>query len=449
MTKQENEWSEPYLRTDLPAKEYDRLTAKLRADPHLLGKLLQIKTPEDEKLSAALLFDDPNVKSQDVLDDKFKKYLLRDPSFTEEEIGELEELMLEDERYFERKMLIEDELIEDYSRRALSADEAQRFNNFFLITPERREKLAFVEAVAATYVEKKAKGVGALVAKPKKAEQSETAPASLWSSFLAFFRSPNLFAGVAAASVLLCVAVGTLWLTSRQAEHSDSLIAMAPKNEPAQNRNDSNNSDQPEIERQTGNISPSKATPGQTTAVSPPAKSSQPPKSPQRSQERKQSESRKSVSSETADKLKSRESELNDKGSVYVAKDSSKQAPVVKPPVNAPGSVVFTLDAVIRTRSGSVAGGVEKKPEPGVKTIELRLSLTNVERKDDYRIVVQDSEDNEVARREKLKATKNGDTVVVAFPVASFKPGKYTVILSGGTKGADENPAEYTFTILE
>ncbi len=82
ITKQENEWSEPYLRTNLSAKDHERLAAELRADPHLLGKLLQLKTPQDEEQSAALLFGDPNVPNQDVLDVNIRKYLLRDPNFT-------------------------------------------------------------------------------------------------------------------------------------------------------------------------------------------------------------------------------------------------------------------------------------------------------------------------------------------------------------------------------
>ncbi len=447
INKQENKWNEPYLRTDLPAEEHDRLVAELRADPHLLGKLLQLKSPEDENLSAALLFDDPNVPNQDALDDNIRRYLLRDPTFTDEEIGELEELMLEDERYFERVMLVEDELIEDYLRGALSPDETKRFNNYFLVTPERREKLAYVEALALSYV--KAKETDAPAGEPKKLKQSPTASAPWWQFLLAFLRPPNLFAGVAAASVLMFVAVGTLWLTSRQAEHSDSLIAMAPKNEPAQNTNDSNNSDQPEIDRQTGNISPSTATPGRTTAVSPPAKSPQPPKSPQRNQERKQNENRKSVPSEPADKLNNRESELNNKGSVYVAKDTSKQAPVVKPNANEPRPDIFELSADRTTRSGG--GGVEKKIEPGVKDVELRLPL-DVEREyDDFRVVVQDSDGNEVARREKLKATTKGNLpfVTAKIPAKRFKPDDYTVILSGGTKGVYQEAARYSFRVIK
>jgi hypothetical protein len=221
---------------------------------------------------------------------------------------------------------------------------------------------------------------------------------------------------------------------------------MAPKNEPAQNTNDSNNSDQPEIERQTGNISPSTATPGQTTAVSPPAKSSQPPKSPPPSQERKQNENRKAVPSETADKLNNRESELNNRGSVYVAKDTSKQAPVVKPNVDEPPPVIFELPVAMRTRSGS--SSVKKKIEPGTKVVVLKLALVSGSQYDDYRVVVKNENDVIVEQRERLKATKKGDSLIVSLPAASFKPDNdYTVVLSGRIKGVyKELPSDYAFT---
>ncbi len=296
INKQENKWSEPYLRTDLPPEEHDRLVAELRADPHLLGKLLQLKSPEDENLSAALLFDDPNVPNQDALDGNIRRYLLRDPTFTDEEIGELEELMLEDERYFERVMLVEDELIEDSLRGALSPDETKRFNKYFLVTPERREKLAYVEALALSNV--KAKETDAPAGEPKKGEQSPTASAPWWQSLLAFLRPPNLFAGVAAASVLMFVAIGALWWINRQAERSDSLLATAPTSDSARDEKQrlvlaKETGLTPEEIKQaanrifsantgeTGNVSPA-TTPTRTNAVS-----SQPMKSPQSNQEQK------------------------------------------------------------------------------------------------------------------------------------------------------------------
>ena len=103
--------------------------------------------------------------------------------------------------------------------------------------------------------------------------------------------------------------------------------------------------------------------------------------------------------------------------------------------MNARRSVVFALFAGVSRSEGS---NVEKKIESGTKVVELQLRL-DVERKyEDFRIVVQDSDGNEVGRREKLKATSRAGlpSVAATLPAASFKPDDYTVILSGGTKGA-------------
>jgi hypothetical protein len=396
--KQENESNSPYLQTNLSAEEHERLTAELRAKPELLRKLLHQKTPEDKKYADALLFNDLNAAQQSRLDEEIRRYLLRDPTFTEEEIAELEELMIDDERYFERMMMVETELIEDYSRGALSADKRERFKNYFLITPERREKLSFVEAMA----------LSAAAAKKKEHEHAQVfdaAPAkppasSLWQSLLAFMRSPNLLAGTAAASVLLFLAFGALWWFSLRDERQAPLIVTAPTNESIPNLNRSIAPNQPVNTNE--NISHTVTTP-------------QPPKSPQSNQEQKKSE-------------------------------SPTPTPVVKPTVNVPRSVVFTLVGGVSRGGGNTA---EQKIEPGAKIVELRLRLDLEREYDDFRIVVQDSEGNEVGRREKLKATKKDSSLTALLPAVSFKPDDYTVILSGGTKGAYEEAARYSFRVLK
>ena len=226
-TRQEDEWSEPYLRTDLPDEDYDRLVAGLRSDPKLLRKLLEQTSQEDESLSASLLFGETGVADQEALDERIRSYLLRDPMLTQEDIAQLEESLIEDERYLERMLLIENELIEDYLRGALSAEEAQRFNTHFLITPERQEKLRYLRALA----------LAAPVAPPEKVGRTAPAPAasSWWQSLLAFVRPPNLLTGAVAATVLLLMSVGVvLWLT-RQASRQEPLLAEGPAEQTTQN----------------------------------------------------------------------------------------------------------------------------------------------------------------------------------------------------------------------
>ncbi len=405
-SKPENNQKESYLRTDLSAEENQRLTEELENNPALFRELLQYESPEDKTFSDALLFGNSNISEQEALDGKIKKYLLFDPTFPEEEIAELEDFMLDDERYFERMSLIESELIEDYWRGALTKDEEKRFNSFFLVTPERREKLESIKALM----------LNASAAPPEAARQPQPIPEptslSWWQSLLAIMRSPNLLAGATAASVLLFLVVGVLWWFSQRAERQEPLIATAPTNESTQNPNQSTVSNQPVNTGETGNVSPAITTPQPTIAVPP-----QPTKSPQSNQERKQNE-------------------------------SPKPTPVAKPPVNAPRSVVFALFAGVSRSEGNA---VEKKIEPGAKVVELQLWLDLERKYEDFRIVVQDSDGNEVERREKLKASNKGGlpSVAAALPAVSFKPDDYTVILSGGTKGAYEEAARYSFRVLK
>ncbi|HEX8736012.1 MAG TPA: hypothetical protein VF721_11860 [Pyrinomonadaceae bacterium] len=389
--KQKNEWSEPYLRDDLPAEEHERHAAELKANPDLLRELLQIKSPADEEQAAALLFNEFGAAEQNRLDERLRRYLLRDPAFEDEEIAQLEELMLDDERYFDRMMLVESELMEDYLRSALTADEKKRFKEFFLITPERREKLESIKALMAD---------AALV---KPLLKTEPASFSWRQSLAAFMRLPNLLAG-AAAAVLLFVVIGALWWLSRSAERQGPLIVTVPENKSTRDPNQSNISNQPVNTPETGNVSPAKTTP-------------QPAKSPPGNQGRKQAE-------------------------------SPEPTPAAKPPVNVPRAVVFALVSGVSRSEGSA---VEKKIEASTKAVELRLRLDLDRKYDDYRIAVQDSEGNEVGRGEKLKASRKDGlpTVVAALPAKSFKAGDYTVILSGGTKGAYQEAARYSFRVLK
>ena len=76
---------------------------------------------------------------------KIKSYLLGESE--EAEARELEERLLRDDDFIEKTQLVEDELIEDYARGALSPRERQRFDEHFLSTPRRRRRLMLVEGM--------------------------------------------------------------------------------------------------------------------------------------------------------------------------------------------------------------------------------------------------------------------------------------------------------------
>ena len=74
-----------------------------------------------------------------------KQYLLGE--LTEEGQQQIEERLLRDGDYFEHLQLCEDELVDEYVRGGLPPDEQRRFDNHFLSTPERHEKLRFARAL--------------------------------------------------------------------------------------------------------------------------------------------------------------------------------------------------------------------------------------------------------------------------------------------------------------
>lgn len=206
MTTQKNESSNHYLSKNLSATEHERLTAELKNAPELLRELLQHKTPEDKKSADALLFNDFDAAAQNNLDGELRSYLLRDPTLEDEKFAELEELIIEDERYLERMTLIESELIEDYLRgNILTMDEKQRFDNYFLVMPERREKLKFIESLALSYA---AEQIELPIAEPILVKPHNS---SWLQSLFSFMPLPNLFIGTAAASVLLLSTIGIIW----------------------------------------------------------------------------------------------------------------------------------------------------------------------------------------------------------------------------------------------
>ena len=124
-----------------------------------------------------------------------KQYLLGE--LTEAEQQQLEERLMTSSECFELLLIAEDELVDEYVRGTLSAREQERFNDYFLCTPERRQKLTFSRSLQK-YILNKADRPG---------------PVWAWPSFLAFLRAPDPIMGWSlAAALLLIVFVGS-WST--------------------------------------------------------------------------------------------------------------------------------------------------------------------------------------------------------------------------------------------
>src|SRR5437763_2555854 len=74
------------------------------------------------------------------------RFLLADVPETEREA--LEERYFSDPEYFEQVCAVENLLIDRYVREQLSGKERERFERHYLITPARRQKVAFAKSLA-------------------------------------------------------------------------------------------------------------------------------------------------------------------------------------------------------------------------------------------------------------------------------------------------------------
>jgi len=74
-----------------------------------------------------------------------RRYLLGQTSA--EEQRPIEQRLLTDQDYFDQLLQVEEELTDEYARRALESPDREKFEGHFLNSPERRESLAFAQAL--------------------------------------------------------------------------------------------------------------------------------------------------------------------------------------------------------------------------------------------------------------------------------------------------------------
>lgn len=143
-------------------------------------------------------------------EEKLRGFLLGDLPAAER--AAIEERFLADEDFSAQVHVVEDELIEGYLRRELSARDHQRFEAAFLTQPRRRERVLVMKGVLAA----------ANAETPLQAEQSP----ALWASVMALFRFESAFAPYAlAAVILLALSFGGWLLFSRFGERQNPQLA--------------------------------------------------------------------------------------------------------------------------------------------------------------------------------------------------------------------------------
>ncbi|HEX8774713.1 MAG TPA: hypothetical protein VF735_14170 [Pyrinomonadaceae bacterium] len=131
-----------------------------------------------------------------------RRYLLG--LLASDEQQQVEERLLIEDQYFERLLVIEDELIDQYLSDELSRQEREKFNQIFLSTPERYEKLRFAKDLKSYLA------AATPAAQPSAVVTESTRANSVWDAFLAFWQRPVV--GFSLALMFLLTAFGSGWL---------------------------------------------------------------------------------------------------------------------------------------------------------------------------------------------------------------------------------------------
>ncbi|HEX8186509.1 MAG TPA: tetratricopeptide repeat protein, partial [Blastocatellia bacterium] len=132
----------------------------------------------------------------------------------EDEQRRVEERLISNDEYFELLLVAEDDLIDDYVKSKLPAGERERFEAYFLSTPERREKLGFARALL-DYVSAESAAV--------QIKAASSPPRAAWWRQLASAQSLRL---AAAAIVLVAAGLGAWRIFFYQSEVSKGMTAL-------------------------------------------------------------------------------------------------------------------------------------------------------------------------------------------------------------------------------
>lgn len=156
----------------------------------------------------------------------------------EDERSDFEAQFIFDNELFENLRVAEDELIESYIRGTLEVSEKSKFENNFLATPKRRERVEFTRQMFD-----KLKSENAAVAEVKKTA-SVAGNQSFFASIIAFFKQPSFVIGTAFA--ILFLIFGGLFLLRNTNQPEDIVkntptptpqISVTPTLQPIENNN--------------------------------------------------------------------------------------------------------------------------------------------------------------------------------------------------------------------
>lgn len=179
-----------------------------------------------------------------------KRFLLGELSQNEQ--SDIEERLFADPQYFSQFRAAEDELIDEYLYGDLDGSERERFEKYFVTTPERRESLRVAKALQQYIVKKGPSAATVLAGEPP-------APRSWLRTILDILGlGGNTLRFATVAMVLLIVAIG-VWLVVRtgQNQPGPSLSAESANVQPSPAQiaqaNDNQNNQNTSVQSPQGN----------------------------------------------------------------------------------------------------------------------------------------------------------------------------------------------------
>jgi len=140
-----------------------------------------------------------------------------------EDSSQAEERLLTDDNFYQELLAGEDDLIDEYLSGELSAPEQKLFEDFFMTTPERHEKLRFGRGLKK-YVNQ----AGAVRASATITEPAEPSPSKRgWFSFLPW-QNPTLSYSLAAALVVILIGgvIAIIWNVGIRPQPPGRLLAI-------------------------------------------------------------------------------------------------------------------------------------------------------------------------------------------------------------------------------
>lgn len=138
-----------------------------------------------------------------------RRFLLGE--LTEGELADRQQDVFSDQEKFYQLCEIEERLLEDYARGALTADQRQKFEQHYLSNPARRRRVIFAQTMAHEFQQQ---------AMPKTEQPSLLRRLdSMWKGFSGGLQSPKFISSLAIAVLLVLLARG-VWLWQKSEESS-------------------------------------------------------------------------------------------------------------------------------------------------------------------------------------------------------------------------------------